>query len=133
MTPGADPTVVSGSLAERIPDALVLRWACAGTVGVLLVLLAVYGVYLVRSILVLVFIALFLAVSLEPAVYWLTKLLADLPGYYQRLSADSSVIRVDLCAPGAGLHPRLIGPPAEVVPHRPRHRRPPSPATPSAT
>jgi len=127
---GADPTVVSGSLAERVPAALVLRWASAGTVGVLVVLLAAYGVYLIRSILVLVFIALFLAVSLEPAVYWLTKrgvrrsfavtiviavlvalfgvfiwsivpplvdqggkLLADLPGYYQRLSADSSVIR----------------------------------------
>jgi predicted PurR-regulated permease PerM len=127
---GADPAVVSGSLAERVPAALVLRWASAGTLGVLVVLLAAYGVYLIRSILVLVFIAMFLAVSLEPAVYWLTKrgirrsfavtivvsvlvalfgvfiwsivpplvdqggkLIADLPRYYQRLSADSAVIR----------------------------------------
>jgi predicted PurR-regulated permease PerM len=125
-----DPTTESGSLAERVPAALVLRWAAAGTLGVLLVLLAAYGVYLIRSILVLVFIALFLAVSLEPAVQWLTRrgvrrswavtivmsalvvlfglfiwsivpplvdqggrLVADLPGYYQRLSRDSAVIR----------------------------------------
>src|SRR5262249_22746370 len=35
------------------------------------VLLAAFGIYVIRDILVLVFIALFLAVSLEPAVTWL--------------------------------------------------------------
>jgi hypothetical protein len=44
----------------------VFKWAAAGTLGVLVVLLAGYGVYTIRSILVLVLIALFVAVSLEP-------------------------------------------------------------------
>jgi predicted PurR-regulated permease PerM len=56
---------------DRVPPGVVLRWAAAGTVGVLAVLLAALGIYVVRGILVLVFIALFLAVCLEPAVRWL--------------------------------------------------------------
>jgi predicted PurR-regulated permease PerM len=59
--------------ASRTPPGLVFRWAITGTLGVLLVLLAGYGVYLVRSILVLVVIALFLAISLEPVVRWLMR------------------------------------------------------------
>jgi predicted PurR-regulated permease PerM len=61
------------SMAERVPPGLVLRWAAAGTVGVLIVLLVGYGVYVVRGILVLVLIALFVAVSLDPAVRWLMR------------------------------------------------------------
>jgi predicted PurR-regulated permease PerM len=61
------------SMAERVPPGLVLRWAAAGTLGVLLVLLVAYGIYIVRGILVLVLVALFLAISLEPAVHWLVK------------------------------------------------------------
>lgn len=61
------------SLAERVPPGLVLRWAAAGTIGVLLVLLVAYGLYVVRGILVLVLVALFLAISLEPAVHWLVR------------------------------------------------------------
>jgi len=61
----------SPPMAERIPPGLILKWAAAGTVGVLLVLLAAYGLYVVRGVLVLVLVGLFVAISLEPAVRWL--------------------------------------------------------------
>ena len=54
-----------------VEDRQVVRWAALGTLSVLGVLLAGYGIYLVRGILVLLFIALFLAVSLDPPVRWL--------------------------------------------------------------
>jgi len=69
----APVTPVTVSLAERVPPGLVFRWAVAGTAGVLLVLLAVYGIYTVRGILVLVLVGLFVAVSLDPAVRWLVS------------------------------------------------------------
>ena len=118
------------TFAERVPPVLVLKWAFFGTLGVLLMLLIAYGVYLVRSILVLVLVALFVAVSLEPAVHWMTqrrvrrpfavtivlfaflalltvfvwsiapplveqgsRLIANLPGYLERLSEESKTIR----------------------------------------
>ena len=62
-----------GSMAERVPPGLIFRWAAAGTLGVLGVLILAYAVYVVRAILVLVIIALFVAVSLDPAVRWLTR------------------------------------------------------------
>jgi predicted PurR-regulated permease PerM len=65
----ADPT----SIADRVPLGLVFRWAAAATLGVLLVLLSGYALYAVRSILVLVVVALFIAVSLDPAVRWLVR------------------------------------------------------------
>jgi predicted PurR-regulated permease PerM len=58
-------------MRDQVPPSLVLRWAAAATLGVLLVMLAGYGIYIVRGILVLVFVAMFLAVSLDPAVRWL--------------------------------------------------------------
>jgi predicted PurR-regulated permease PerM len=118
------------SMAERVPPSLILKWAAAGTIGVLIVLLAAYGIYVVRGILVLVLVGLFVAVSLEPVVFWLIKkglrrsyavtivvlvtlalvvvfvwsivppivhqggaLVSDLPGYLQRLSAESRGVR----------------------------------------
>jgi len=54
------------------PTRTVLRWSIVATCGVLGVLLAAYGFYLIRSILVLVLIALFLAISFEPVVRWLS-------------------------------------------------------------
>jgi predicted PurR-regulated permease PerM len=109
--------------------AQVFRWAMVGTLGVLLVLLGAYGVYLVRDIVVLVVIALFLSISIDPVVRWLTRrgmprssavavvfvtlvvlsaafiwslvppivnqgghLIHDLPGYLDRLSADSKAV-----------------------------------------
>jgi predicted PurR-regulated permease PerM len=116
--------------AERVPPSLILKWAAAGTVGVLVVLLAAYGLYVVRGVLVLVLVGLFVAISLEPAVNWLitkgvrrsyavaivvlvalalfavfawsivppivdqgSALVGDLPGYLQRLSAESRPVR----------------------------------------
>ncbi|HEY3259658.1 MAG TPA: AI-2E family transporter [Pseudonocardiaceae bacterium] len=58
-------------MADRVPPGLVFRWAAAGTAGAIIVLLAAYGLYIVRGILVLVLIALFAAISLDPAVRWL--------------------------------------------------------------
>jgi predicted PurR-regulated permease PerM len=72
---GGASTVASAasvSFADRVPPNLVLRWAFAGTAGVLLMLLVAYGLYIVRSILALVLVALFVAISLEPVVHWLT-------------------------------------------------------------
>ena|SRR6266487_1343727 len=70
---GTDETAASGPWAARVPSDLVFRWAATGTLGVLVMLLAGYGIYVVRGILVLVVIALFLAVSLEPVVRWLMR------------------------------------------------------------
>jgi len=68
---GADEPSAVVSLADRVPSGLVVRWAAWGTIGVLIVLLAAYGIYVVRGILVLLFIALFLAISFDPPVRWL--------------------------------------------------------------
>ena len=57
---------------SRVSLAQVFRWAAAGTPGVLVVLLGAYGIYLVRDVLVLVVIALFLSISIEPMVRGLT-------------------------------------------------------------
>lgn len=65
---GADKDV---SLARRVPPSLVMRWAAAGTTGALAVLAVAYGISRVSGILILVLIALFVAVSLDPAVRWL--------------------------------------------------------------
>lgn len=54
-----------------VTPGLVLRWAAAATAGVLLVLVVAYGIYSVRGILILVLIAVFIAISLDPAVRWL--------------------------------------------------------------
>ena len=70
---GVDEIVRTNDIAERVPPSLVFRWAVGGTLGVLVVLLVAWGLYAVRDILVLVIIALFVAVSLDPAVRWLIK------------------------------------------------------------
>jgi predicted PurR-regulated permease PerM len=49
----------------------VYRWAAAAALGVLTVLLLFFAMYSVRGVLVQVIIALFVAVSLDPAVRWL--------------------------------------------------------------
>jgi predicted PurR-regulated permease PerM len=70
---GTDKAAAFVTIAERVPPGLVFRWAAAATLGVLVVLLVAYGLYLVRGILVLVLIALFVAISLDPAVRWLIR------------------------------------------------------------
>ena len=59
--------------AARVSSATVFRWAAAGTLGVLAVLLCAFSLYVVRDVLVLVLLALFLAVSLDPVVRWLLR------------------------------------------------------------
>jgi len=58
---------------EHVSSAEVFRWAAVGTLAVLMVSLCAYGLYTVRSVLMVVVIALFLAVSLDPAVQWLLR------------------------------------------------------------
>jgi predicted PurR-regulated permease PerM len=70
---GVDEPAEAVQMADRVPPGLVFRWAAAATLGVLTVLLLAYGLYVVRGILILVVIALFVAVSLDPAVRWLIK------------------------------------------------------------
>lgn len=120
--PPAPPPVTAGQ---------VFRWGVAAALGVLCVALGAYALYTVRGILVLVLIAVFIAVSLDPAVRWLVrrglgrgvavtiiffvvfgllavflfaaipplireggKLIADLPGYVERITNDSSYQRL---------------------------------------
>jgi predicted PurR-regulated permease PerM len=124
------PSSSTVTTIEDVSSAVVFRWAVMGTLGMLAVLLAAYGLYIVRSVLVLVLLALFLAISLDPPVQWLIrrglrrsiavtivflvvvvliagfiwsvvpsivdqtgKLIADLPDYLRRLSAESTVVR----------------------------------------
>ena len=70
---GADERAAEETLLSRVPFGVVLRWAMAATLGVFTVALAAYGLYAVRGTLILVVIALFVAVSLDPAVRWLIK------------------------------------------------------------
>jgi predicted PurR-regulated permease PerM len=58
---------------EPVSARTVLRWAVAAALGFLLVYLAASAVLALRNILVLVLISLFIAVSLDPAVRWLTR------------------------------------------------------------
>ena len=120
----------SEDAGNRVASGTIFRWAAVGALGVLVTALSAYGVYLVRTILVLVLIALFVAISFEPPVRSLTRrgmsrpaavglvmgvlvvllaafvwsvvppvaeqtgrLLADLPGFLGRLSAQSRPIR----------------------------------------
>src|SRR6266511_3773085 len=65
----AGPSAPAGNAAlAAVTPGLVFRWAVAATVGVFVVGLVFSGLYAVRNILVLVVIALFIAVSLDPAV-----------------------------------------------------------------
>lgn len=51
----------------------VFRWAMAATAGITLVLLAILAVWTVRDMVVLALVALFAAVSLDPAVRWMVR------------------------------------------------------------
>jgi len=64
--------MASDNRRTGVAPGFVLTRAMAGTVGVLIVLLAAYGLYVVRGIIVLVLVGLFVAISLDPLVRWLT-------------------------------------------------------------
>ncbi|GAA0919384.1 AI-2E family transporter [Virgisporangium aurantiacum] len=69
---GGAPPVDEGP-PGRVGFGQVYRWGIAAALGVLSVALAAFAVYAVRSVLVLVIIALFIAVGLDPAVRWLVR------------------------------------------------------------
>ncbi|MBV1855543.1 AI-2E family transporter [Catellatospora tritici] len=57
----------------RITSADVFRWSAAAACGVAAVGLGLMAIWTVREVLVLVLVALFVAVSLDPAVRWLVR------------------------------------------------------------
>jgi predicted PurR-regulated permease PerM len=61
--------------AEQPPVSyrIVFRWSIVAALGVLVVVLGTQAVLAMKNILVLVLISLFIAVSLDPAVRWLTR------------------------------------------------------------
>jgi predicted PurR-regulated permease PerM len=60
------------TLPDRPRPAELFRWGVFFSLGVVATLLALRGLYSIRAILVQVLVALFITVSLEPAVQWLT-------------------------------------------------------------
>jgi predicted PurR-regulated permease PerM len=60
------------TLPDRPRPADLFRWGVFFSLGVTATLLALRGLYSIRAILVQVLVALFITVSLEPAVQWLT-------------------------------------------------------------
>jgi predicted PurR-regulated permease PerM len=60
------------TLPDRPRPGELFRWGVFLSLGVIATLLALRGLYLIRGILVQVLVALFITVSLEPAVRWLT-------------------------------------------------------------
>jgi predicted PurR-regulated permease PerM len=60
------------TLPDRPRPADLFRWGVFFSLGVVATLLALRGLVLIRGILVQVLVALFITVSLEPAVHWLT-------------------------------------------------------------
>jgi predicted PurR-regulated permease PerM len=58
---------------DPVSFAQAFRWGAAAALGVLSVAAVAFAVYTVRSILVLVIISIFIAVSLDPAVRWLVR------------------------------------------------------------
>jgi predicted PurR-regulated permease PerM len=61
------------TLPDRPRPADLFRWGVFFSLGVVATLLALRGLVLIRGILVQVLVALFITVSLEPAVHWLTE------------------------------------------------------------
>jgi predicted PurR-regulated permease PerM len=61
------------TLPDRPRPAELFRWGVFLSLGVVATLLVLRGLYSIRGILVQVLVALFITVSLEPAVHWLTR------------------------------------------------------------
>jgi len=60
-------------MTDQVSSRTVFRWAVVAGLGLLAVGLAASAVYAIRGILVLALVALFITVSLDPAVRWLTR------------------------------------------------------------
>lgn len=66
-----EPAVPEPAAPEPVTPRTVFRWSAAGALGVLTVLAGVVTVLALRALLVQLFFALFIAISLDPAVRWL--------------------------------------------------------------
>jgi predicted PurR-regulated permease PerM len=64
----AEPTI-----PDRLRSAVLVRWGAWFSLGAAGTVIALYALYSVRAILVRVLVALFVAVSLDPAVRWLAR------------------------------------------------------------
>ena len=58
---------------DRLRPAVLFRWGALFSLGAASTVIGLYALYTVRAILVRILIALFIAVSLDPAVRWLTR------------------------------------------------------------
>jgi predicted PurR-regulated permease PerM len=58
---------------DRLRPGLLFRWGALFSLGAATTLIGLYALYTVRAILIRILIALFIAVSLDPAVRWLTR------------------------------------------------------------
>jgi predicted PurR-regulated permease PerM len=68
-----EPVTRFGGPADRALQARVFRLSVVGALGVLAVALTAWSIYAVRQVLILAVIAMFIAVSLDPAVRWLQR------------------------------------------------------------
>lgn len=73
MDPPSPPPRGTGDAPEPVTARTVFRWSAAGALGVLVVVLAVLALYSMRGLLVQASIAVFIAVSLDPAVRWMIR------------------------------------------------------------
>ena len=74
--PMSEPTRQQPSTARqggRVPPMVLFRWGLYVSLGVLATAAAAAAVYTARAVLIWALIALFLAISLDPAVRWLTR------------------------------------------------------------
>jgi predicted PurR-regulated permease PerM len=58
---------------DRVRPAVLVRWGALFSLGAAGTIIALYALYSVRAILIRVLVALFIAVSLDPAVRWLVR------------------------------------------------------------
>ena len=58
---------------DRLRAAVLLRWGALFSLGAAGTVVGLYALYSVRAILIRVLVALFIAVSLDPAVRWLAR------------------------------------------------------------
>jgi predicted PurR-regulated permease PerM len=65
--------MVPSTPPDRLRPAVLFRWGALFSLGAASTVIGLYALYTVRAILVRILIALFIAVSLDPAVRWLTR------------------------------------------------------------
>jgi predicted PurR-regulated permease PerM len=65
--------MVPSTPPDRLRPAVLFRWGALFSLGAATTLIGLYALYTVRAILVRILIALFIAVSLDPAVRWLAR------------------------------------------------------------